>query len=271
MRALSDFHLHTFFSSDSTADPEEYILSAVQMGLQNICFTDHNDFDAPLEDGKVMFLLDFDKYVRYMSDLKQKYRKMIHIYIGVEQGLVDSATDRINAYDQSGVLDFIIGSSHLVYGQDPYYPEFWENVSAKKTVETYYQSIIENVNLCRNYDVYGHLDYIIRYIPKDSYHYDYRDFSDYIDTILKLLISKGKGIEINTAGLRYGLSSPNPCEDIVKRYCQLGGEIITIGSDAHETHDLAYRFDIAKNILQNAGFEYYTIFKQRKPEFLKLV
>ena len=239
---LSDSHIHTMFSSDSEEDPVNVVNNAISLGFKHICFTDHNDFDAPLEDGKVMF----------------------------EQGLMRSVADRVNAYDSKKQLDFIIGSSHLVYGEDPYYPEFWEKRSAKDTVLTYYESILDNLSCCHNFDVYGHLDYIARYIPANSYTYDWHDFNDLICIILKTIIEQGKGIEINTAGLKYGMTEPNPCLDIVKMYHDLGGEIITVGSDAHEVKFFAYRFDVVADMLKNAGFNYYTIFNERKPEFIRL-
>ena len=181
-----------------------------------------------------------------------------------------SVADRVNSYDSAKQLDFIIGSSHLVYGEDPYYPEFWEKRSAKDTVLTYYESILDNLGCCHNFDVYGHLDYIARYIPANSYTYDWHDFNDLICLILKTIIEQGKGIEINTAGLKYGMPEPNPCLDIVKMYHDLGGEIITVGSDAHEVKFFAYRFDVVADMLKNAGFNYYTIFNERKPEFIRL-
>ena len=150
------------------------------------------------------------------------------------------------------------------------YPEFWEKRSAKDTVLTYYESILDNLGCCHNFDVYGHLDYIARYIPANSYTYNWHDFNDLICIILKTIIEQGKGIEINTAGLKYGMTEPNPCLDIVKMYHDLGGEIITVGSDAHEVKFFAYRFDVVADMLKNAGFNYYTIFNERKPEFIRL-
>ena len=96
------------------------------------------------------------------------------------------------------------------------------------------------------------------------------DYYDYIDTALRMLIEKGKGIEINTASLKYGLKYPNPCPDILKRYRELGGEIITTGSDAHQTEYVAHRFDVIEDMLKGAGFGYYTVFERRKPVFIKL-
>ena len=122
MNNLADFHTHSSFSSDSEASPEENIIAAINNQLAAICFTDHNDFDFPPENGKSVFQLDFKNYISCLSELRDKYRDKITVYIGVEQGLCSSAAERINAYDGGHQLDFIIGSSHLVYGQDPYYP-----------------------------------------------------------------------------------------------------------------------------------------------------
>ena len=152
---LSDSHIHTMFSSDSEENPVNVVNNAISLGFKHICFTDHNDFDAPLEDGKVMFDLDFPEYIKYFQNLKESYNDKINIHIGVEQGLMRSVADRVNAYDSEKQLDFIIGSSHLVYGEDPYYPEFWEKRSAKDTVLTYYESILDNLGCCHNFDVYG--------------------------------------------------------------------------------------------------------------------
>ena len=96
------------------------------------------------------------------------------------------------------------------------------------------------------------------------------DYYDYIDTALRMLIEKGKGIEINTASLKYGLKYPNPCPDILKRYRELGGEIITIGADAHTPDKIGYAFDKAADVLRECGFSYYAVFKNRRPVFHKL-
>jgi histidinol-phosphatase (PHP family) len=267
---LSDFHIHSYFSSDSDARPEDIINTAINAGLKRICFTDHNDYDYPLEDGKVMFLLDFEKYVKEISKLRDEYAKKIDIYIGVEQGLQAYLSERIDNYDNNNVLDFIIGSSHLVHGNDPYHKEYWDNLSVRESILTYFESIVENIKACNNFDVYGHLDYIIRYAPNQDRDYNWLDYYDIIDEILKALINRGKGIEVNTAGLKYGLKEPNPCHNIVKRYKELGGEIITIGSDAHKAEHIAYDFNIMRDYLYNAGFKYYTIFSKRQPQFLSI-
>ena len=100
--------------------------------------------------------------------------------------------------------------------------------------------------------------------------YSYGRYKDILDEILRKLISKGKGIELNTGGYHYGLGEPNPCTAVIKRYRELGGEIITIGADAHTPDKVAYAFDKAATVLENCGFRYYTVFKDHKPEFISL-
>ncbi len=288
MTILSDFHIHSLFSSDSETKPEAIINAAAAKRLSSICFTEHNDYDYPLENGQVLFNLDFDSYYSYIDSLRNTPNSGtisyaagicdmhntadtdISIYIGVEQGLSIPAADRINAYDADKKLDFIIGSSHLVDGCDPYYPEFWNGRSTKDATLSYFESIYNNIQVCHNFDVYGHLDYVVRYAPDKDKSYNWLDYSDLLDLILKQLIQNGKGIEVNTSGLKSGLIYPNPCLGILKRYHELGGEILTIGSDAHKAEHIGYSFDTIPTLLSEAGFKYYTTFSKRTPVFHKL-
>ena len=118
--------------------------------------------------------------------------------------------------------------------------------------------------------MYGHIDYIVRYGPDQNRNYTYQTYQEILDEILKTLIQKGVGIELNTGGFHYGLGEPNPCTDLIRRYRQLGGEIITIGADAHKPEHIAYAFDKAAQILQSCGFSYYTVFGRRNTDFIKL-
>ncbi len=255
----SDSHIHSFFSSDSNADLEKIIKKALTLKMEHICITDHQDFDYPHADMK--FELDLTEYYSTLSSLKSKYREKLELLMGVEIGLVPFISDKFSSFLNQIPFDFIIGSSHLVHNKDPYYPEFFENRSDKECFEEYFLSIIENLKIHENFDVYGHIDYIVRYSPNKNAHYSYAAFADYIDEILKSLIHMGKGIEINTAGYKYGLDTTNPCKEIIQRYKELGGEIITIGSDAHTPEYLGHCFDKAANILISCGFTYYNIFR----------
>jgi len=116
----------------------------------------------------------------------------------------------------------------------------------------------------------GHLDYIVRVTPTKDKNYSYDKYKDAIDPILELLVQQGKGLELNTGSFRYGLRQPHPCTDVLRRYHELGGEIITVGTDAHKPQDVGSYLDLASEILQLCGFKYYTIYEKRSPEYHKL-
>ena len=265
---LWDTHMHTHHSGDSEAPMEEMIAAARNKGLDGICITDHLDYDYPNDPS--LFLLDFPSYVGEVKAMQQKYEEKFPILLGIEVGLQPQVVETINRTVKSFPFDFVIGSSHVVHGIDPYYSEYYDGRTEEEAYREYFTSILENLHTEADFDVYGHIDYVVRYGPDKNRFYSYEKYADVIDEILRTLISMGKGIEINTAGFKYGLGHPNPTEAVLKRYRKLGGEIITIGADAHKPEHVAYDFEKIPEILQNAGFSYYTVFKNRKPEFFPI-
>ncbi len=268
MVSLWDTHIHSCFSGDSKASPFEIIQAALAKKLKGICFTDHEDLDYPLE--PELFLLDFAAYQKETARLADLYQNQIPVLFGIELGLQPHIANENQEIISHFPFDFVIASSHVVDGIDPYYPPYFKEHTEEEGIRRYFESILENIAVFGDFDVYGHLDYIVRYAPNRNQNYTYRQYSDIIDEILRRLIAKGKGIEINSAGFTKGLCHPNPTEEILSRYRELGGEIITIGSDAHTPEHIAYAFEKVPDILKKAGFQYYTVFKQRIPEFLPL-
>lgn len=268
---LADFHTHTHLSTDSDALPRLQVEAAIRAGMRYMCFTDHQDIDYPeVYEGPGQFLVNMEQYQRELSPLVEEYRDRISLHLGIELGLQPHLTKEIPAFAASYPFEFIIGSTHVVDNQDMYYPAYWEGRSKKEGILRYYETTLENIRLFDCFDCYGHLDYIIRYAPDKIEGYCFEDYQDVLDEILKALIEKGKGIECNTAGFKYGLGHPNPHEDVLRRYFELGGEILTIGSDGHAPEHIAYEFQKLPELLKNCGARYYTIFKNRKPEFLPL-
>ena len=265
MRSI-DYHMHTRFSGDSEADPREHVIQAIKMGLDEICFTDHRDFDYPID----VFDLDVEGYYQTIMALKKEFADKIIIKWGIEIGLDMNHQLEINNLINQYPFDFVIGSSHVVHGCDPYYGEFFKNRRESDCYREYFESILENLRVFSDIDVYGHIDYIVRYGPNQNRDYSYEGYQDVLDEILRTLIHKNTGIEINTGGYHYGLGEPNPCTAVIRRYRELGGEIITIGADAHSPDKIAFAFDKAAAVLKDCGFRYYTIFKGRKPEFIRL-
>lgn len=265
---ISDFHLHTSYSGDSDTPMKDMIERGIHLGLPAMCFTDHFDMDYPKE--PELFLLDTERYYEDIMTLKHTYKNEIELLFGVELGLQPHLGKQCTEFVRQFPFDFIIGSSHVVNGIDPYYPAYYENRSEEEAYTAYFASIIDNLQTFSDFDVYGHIDYVVRYGPHKNLQYSYERYKDILDNILKLCIEKGIGIELNTGGLAYGLGQPHPHPDIIQRYRQLGGEILTIGSDAHSPDRLAYEFSGMPELLKQCGFSYYTIFKKRKAEFVKL-
>lgn len=258
----ADYHVHSFFSSDSNTPMESMVEKAISLGMTRICFTDHMDYDFP-EENKFQF--NAEEYFKKLEQIEIKYQKDIKVLKGIEIGMMLHLGERYNQLLSNYPFDFVIASTHLVDEIDPYYPEFWENRTSKEGLKRYFDSILENIQCYQNFDVYGHLDYISRYAPDKGSSFQMQEFKEIIDQILKTLISYGKGIEINTAGYKYGMNHPNPHEDIIKRYLELGGNILTIGSDGHQPEHLGYDFDCVEKVLKNIGIKEYMVFEQRKP------
>jgi len=273
MPIFTDCHLHSHHSGDSEASMESMIERGIALGLNTMCFTEHNDFDYPdSPDGEPgsIFLLNADSYLYELIQMKEKYAGKIKLLFGVELGLQPECVRANAVFAKNYDFDFIIGSSHVVHGKDPYYPCFFEGRTEEEAYREYFASILENVKKFQNFDVCGHLDYVVRYGPNRDENYGYDKYKDVIDPILTALMDKEKGLEINTAGLRHGMKDANPCRDVLKRYRELGGELITVGSDAHKPEDVAMHFDQASQILKDCGFKYYCVYEKRVPSFIKL-
>ena len=273
MNVIADCHLHSYYSGDSRTPTEDMVRRGIELGLKTMCFTEHNDYNYPHADNHTDedFVLNADSYLYELITLKEKYADQIQLLFGVELGLQPECVRQNAVFAKSYDFDFIIGSSHICHGMDPYYPAFFEGKTEEEGYREYFTSVLENIKKFQNFDVYGHLDYVVRYGPNRDQFYSYAQYRDIIDAILAELLDREKGLEINTGGIRRGMKDFNPCMDILKRYRELGGELITIGSDAHKPEDIAAHFDRAADVLKECGFRYYCIFEKRVPHFVKLI
>lgn len=264
----SDYHIHTAFSGDSDTDPRNQIEKAIALGMDRICITDHQDFDFP--PGEFVFVFDTGRYFRELSALRDEYSGKIDLYIGIELGLQPHLSELLDWYVRTWPFDFVIGSTHLSRKLDPYEPEFWTNISERDAITRYFIDERDCLVGSSCYDVAGHIDFVLRKCSSPASERAWPRYADLIDEILKYLVEKGKGLECNTSGIRSGQGFPNPHPDILKRYRELGGEIVTIGSDAHVPEDVGCHFNLAHDLLTDCGFRYYAVYEGRKPRFIKL-
>lgn len=265
MRA--DVHMHCGFSNDSETRPEDMVESAIAKGLTVICFTDHYDKDNLDWGDEAIF--DVESYFQKMIELQEEYRDQIDIRIGAEIGMQPYLAEYYQNFMAQHPFDFVIGSVHSVLEHDVAL-DFFQKHSDPEGYKIYFEEMLQDVQKIKSYDVLGHLDYIVRYSNQGSKGFDLNDYMDIIEEILKQVIAYGKGIEMNMSGLKYGLGAPHPQPEIIKRYRELGGEIITVGADGHIPEHIAYDYHLADDILKSCGFKYYTEFKGRKPLFVKI-
>lgn len=259
---MYDFHVHSDFSLDSKTPMESIVKTSIEKNLRAICFTDHVDFEATKEKIDLMFRpLD---YFRDINRVKYTYKDKIEVLAGVEIGMQPHLADRYSKFISDHGFDFVIMSIHAIDSKDIFLEFDKMELSQGEIINRYYDSVLDCIDSFDDYDVLGHLDYIDRYLFTDGTPIKYDFYMDKIEVILKKLIDKGKGIEVNTGGLRYNLDSFHPKPQILRLYKDLGGEIITIGSDSHTIHHIGYEYKQTEKALRDLGFKYIYIFRGRK-------
>lgn len=260
--------MHSEFSEDGTYAINELCDMAVKRGVTEIAITDHMDMDWPIP--KYTFKIkDIDAYVKAVLDAKTKYKHSLKVLLGLELGLEPHTLDESNELLNKYPFDFIIGSFHIAKRKDPYYIEFWDD-GKKNGLEMYYSEIHDLVKDYTNFDVLGHMDYPRRYCPEPISSDDAYIGMDINEETFKYLIQNGCGIEINTSNFSRPLSSTMPSIPLLKRYHELDGEILTIGTDSHSPYTIGCDFHKTLYILKEIGFKYITTFEKRVPKMRKI-
>ncbi len=262
---MIDYHIHTSFSADCNIPMMKMAKAAQNAGLKEICFTEHIDLNM-LEGPD--FTVDFDAYAAALEETRSALPSL-KIHMGIEAGLDTQSWNTMQAILSGQPLDYVIGSQHVVFGQDPFYEEVWKHHSKAEIFDEYLRVSLESASNIDDYDVMGHIGYISKFCPYEDKLLRYADYTDVMDTLLKKLIEKGKGLEVNTNGL-YMTPSTMPETPIIKRFFDLGGQIITVGSDAH--YEVVVGHAIADTIetLKSIGFRFICVFEKHEPQFIAL-
>lgn len=268
----SDVHIHTCFSSDSTTPIEAQLDRAIKRGMQHICITDHQDYDYP--PWHSTYLLsetgDIEGYLDKLQKTKERYADRIEMCIGIEFGLQPHLAERHNKEYLKYPFDMVIGSTHCFNGRDTEDQTLYQGRPKDEAIHEYFQTELKNITVTDGFDTIGHLDFVLRDVPGKNEGFSYQKHSEILDAILKTAIEKGKAIELNTKSLVMGMGDSSPGADVFKRYRELGGERVTLGSDAHFPARIGACFDIAGEILKASGFRYYCIYREHQPVFLLL-
>ena len=266
---LFDYHLHSHFSADSEMTMDQLCQAAINRDLDEIAITDHHDIDY--QDDTIEFLINKKEYLAEIEKNQKKYKDNLIIKKGIELGLQPHILKECEQY-LAGDFDFVIGSFHTAEKADLYNGDFFEGYNQWEAYINYLKTVLKVVKKYDDYSVIGHLDIIRRYgnFKKQPDLMENKEAAELIREILKVIIDKNKGLEVNTSGYRIDGKNPLPSFKILKLYYELGGKILTIGSDSHNTEDIVNKFNHTIAQLKKIGFTELTTFSNLKAKFHKI-
>lgn len=260
---MFDYHIHTTLSFDAFATPEQVVASAEKMGLREICFTEHRDY-LPVDDRGDML---FDP-VRYEAELGALHSETVKIRRGMEFGMLPNNKEQFQKDVQLFNFDFVLGSAHYTDIYDVYYEPFWKGKTVEQGERAYLEEVLACVEGHDDFDVLGHLTYIgkVKAHPHNR-PVPYESHKTLVDEILRILVKKEKGMEINTSGVDK-CGGFLPTADYFLQFKRMGGRIVTVGSDAHDNARVGQYSAEACGVLKDI-FGYVCTFQNRKPIFHK--
>lgn len=261
---MFDYHIHSTFSIDSKEDPRHILTAAREHGIKHLAITDHMDPYPTEHPHEASFpIADYFKTWEALLEDFSDLDVSIGMELGLQEGLGPSNDALVAACD----FDVVLGSIHAVEGEDAVMGSFLKRYTPADAMMRYFEATRASILEHENFHVLGHLDYLERYLPKDSPLPPASTYEEIVREIFSLLIKKGKGIEINTGGHRRGLPEFHPKTHYLKIYRELGGEILTIGSDAHFAKDVGSYAKEAMALAKSLGFSTITTFKKGQPIF----
>ncbi len=272
-KTVCDCHCHSEWSFDGCETTDNICQQAIQQGLSVITITDHceaNGWKIPEDSEFGDFSRLIPQSVAHMKASQQKYDGQIKLLRGLELG--QAMQDLTSAETALGLddFDFVLGSVHNIRNTKDFYWLNYTQDSAEKILYDYFAEVLE-VAQWNRFDSLSHLTYPLRYITgREKIRMDITKYFSVIDEIFRTLIRNGKALELNTSGLRQELGTTMPDEFLLRRYRNMGGELVTIGSDAHVLSDLGRGINEGLHLLQNSGFDRYYYFEKHKPIAVEL-
>lgn len=263
---LYDQHLHSKHSFDSRAEPADSVRRAVELGLAGLSFTEHYDTHPDERDGCIY---DHVAYTNTIERLRDDFGETLRIGKGVE---VDYQADQMPGvvdFLDRGDFDIVLLSVHWSKGLPVHSAAAWEGRDPSTVTRRYLESVLGAVGHCERlhrgrtpvFNVLGHLDFCKRYSRRFAGGVHVEEHMDLIDEILRGCLTADLIPEVNTSTLRNGMPEPMPGPAVVRRYAELGGTMMSLGSDAHRSSQVAADFPRALDILRGAGIGQLAVFR----------
>ncbi|MGD2206081.1 MAG: histidinol-phosphatase HisJ family protein [Anaerolineae bacterium] len=270
---IIDLHAHSTCSGDGLSSLTEHAHHAAELELAEVGFCEHMDFDP--RDRSYLFL----DPVRYDAEIAAARQAVpgVRLRQGVEITYQANLEKEIRACLAQYTWDYVVASVHLVD-----YADGWAMISEEGAIEAYFTSHSQRQSYVPYFeellraahsglgDVLGHFDLVKRYGVTHYGPFDPTRYEDEIRAVLRAAVERGVGLEINTSGLRQAPGEPYPGLTVLRWYRELGGEILTIGSDAHHTDDLGGGIAETLDLAREAGFRAVTTFEAQRPHWIDL-
>ncbi len=256
---MIDYHLHTHHSVDAVTTMESAVATALVKGAREVGLADHLEFD-PRDRG--YRALDGSSYLNEGRNLARRLKEQLTVRVGVEAGEPHLHRDDLQAFTDRYQVDFVLGAIHWVgdhlVGTEGFFREH------SQPMRPYLESVREMV-LGGDLDVLAHLDFPARYMIEGGQKWDPIKDRDLVEEILRLILERDISLEVNSAGYRRGLGRPQPPVEVLRWYRDMGGEMITVGSDAHRDQDVLSGVEASLEILDQLGYRTLTGFCHREP------
>lgn len=262
MKVLYDYHMHSEISPDAHFPMEEMCDSAVKKGLKEIAFTDHYEFYVNGVTKPYFNEAYIEDYFLALKKCQKRFEGQLVVKSGMEFGQLYINPEINNAVVARYPFDFVLGSVHKLENIDLTQLIITEK-NAESVGDAYYYHLLE-LSEEGDFDCLAHIDYFKKHCAKQGLADLHEKYESIIRKVLENIINRGKGIEINTACMGGILEDTMPGLPILKLYKELGGSIITIGSDSHRPERVGYGFDEVYQKLKEAGFDSISVFKNRK-------
>lgn len=263
---LYDYHTHSWHSSDGTDPVRELCSKALAANLNEIAITDHFE---PTAGNEQYPYYKPDSYFYEVLKARAVFGEQLNIKYGVELGQPHRYPEFSEKLIETHPYDYVLASAHKMDGNLDFGEIEYDGNNSPYYCEKYLDEV-KKLAEWNKFDCIGHLDLPKRYAAKYGVNLRFMDFKEQLEEIFGILIRNGKGIEINTSGLRQHAGECLPDLDIVAFYKSLGGEILTVGSDAHCAADVGAGVRDGIEMAKAAGFEHMTVYTNRKPYKLKI-
>lgn len=270
---ICDMHTHSNNSFDAKNSVDEMCRSAIDIGLHAIAITDHCEAEF-IKCGENCEFGSFDRQIpQSIADInsaKEKYKGELKVIRGLELGEPMHDVEQTKHALAYGDFDFILASVHNLRNRDDFFYLDYSSVDINEILQEYFDELAETAAF-EHFDSLAHLIYPLRYIvEREGFYPDLSPFYEQIDNIFKILIKNNKALEINVSGLFKEMKTTLPDKTLVKRFHDLGGKYVTIGTDAHSAEMVGKGIEDGIEVAKRAGFEFYTIYEKHTPQLIPI-